>query len=112
MIAGGESTAWIGRSRAMPQILLLLAALGAPEGPRQAPPPDRTAELFAKASPEHKLAMLEAQRWVSSTDPGVLLARALLVRVDALYAEDAPRIVELTELFWREIRSGGQETSA
>src|SRR4051794_1973053 len=86
---------------------------GAPaDGRREPSQPDRTAELFARASPEHKLAMLEAMRASPSTDLRVARARALLARVDALYAEDAPRIVALTELFWREIRSEGQEASA
>src|SRR3954471_18485124 len=97
----------------MARVVLMLAILGAPaDGRREPPQPDRTAELFARASPEHKLAMLEAMWAIPPADLRVARARALLVRVDALYAEDAPRIVELTELFWREIRSEGQEASA
>jgi len=80
-------------------------------GPPEVPPPDRVAELFARAAPEHKLAMLEARRWVPTADLGVSRARALLARVDTLYAEDAPRIVEVVELFWRAIRAEGQEAS-
>ena len=44
--------------------LFLLVALAAPDKPPEPPRPDRARELYAKASPEHKLAMLEARRWL------------------------------------------------
>jgi hypothetical protein len=97
----------------MTRVLLLLAVLGAPVATwREPAAPDRMAELFARASPEHKVAMLEQRRWIPATDLRVAQARDLLGRVDALYAEDARRIVELTELFWREIRSEGGDGMA
>src|SRR5436309_2068160 len=45
-------------SQAMLPVVFSLAVLGAPEVPRETPPPDRVAEVFARASPEHKIARL------------------------------------------------------
>ena len=61
--------------------LLVLAILGAPERPRESPPPDRVAELFARASPEHKVAMLEAKIFDNPDSPyadAVSSAKAIL----------------------------------
>src|SRR5436190_18614108 len=97
----------------MMRVVLTLAVLGAPVTGRSDPPaPEVTAEQYAQARPEHKVALMDARRWVPATDPRVARARTLLTRVDALYVENAARIVELTELFWREIRSEGHEASA
>jgi hypothetical protein len=92
-------------------ILLSPAALATTENPPE-PPPDKVAEAFAKASPEHKLAMLEARRWLPESDESVAEARTLLGKVDRLYVEDSEKITSLVELFWRYLRSEGQEASA
>src|SRR4051794_28201388 len=91
----------------------MLAVQGAPSTDRRKPPGrDDSAERFARASPEHERAMMEAIDRISATDLRVVQAGALLTRVDALYPEDVGRIVESTELFRREIRSEGHEASA
>ena len=54
-------------------------------------------------SPQEKIAMLEARRWVPESDESVAEARTLLGKVDRLYVEDATKIVALVELFWRHI---------
>src|SRR3954462_7895722 len=99
------------RSQPVPSHLLLLAGLVAAESPPETPSPDRIAELFAKASPEHKIAMLEAPRWVPETDECVAEARTLRGKVDRLQVEDAAGITALLELIWRAIRAEAQEAS-
>src|SRR5262245_15397067 len=87
------------RSQPVPPILILLTVLAATADPSEPPSPDRIPEAFAKASPEHKIAMLEARRWLPESDASVAEARTLLGKVDRLYVEDAARIASLVELF-------------
>ena len=51
------------------------------------------AETFAKATPEHKVAMMDALKWVHPRGVDVHQARDLLGRLDKLYAEDAAEII-------------------
>lgn len=94
-------------------LLILSATLSdAKPRPSEPPVPGVTAESFARAAPEHRIAMLDARKWVDPRDLSVLQARDLLGRVDRLYAEDVATIARLIELFWREIRSKKREASA
>src|SRR4051812_22218284 len=87
--------------------ILLVAILPSDAEPKppEPPVPGVTGEVFARAATEHKIAMLDALKWVDPRDQRVVQARDLLKRLDSMYAEDATKIVELTALFWREIRS-------
>jgi hypothetical protein len=62
---------------------------------RRPEPPVRgvTAEDFAWAAPAHRIAMLDARKWIDPLDLRVLEARDLLDRVDRRYVESAARIV-------------------
>jgi hypothetical protein len=96
-------------SAAIVMVALLLADLES--RPPEPPVRDVTTEDFAQA-PAHKIAMLDARKCIAPHDLRVLEARDLLDRVDRLYADNAARIVEATELFWREIRSKKFEATA
>lgn len=96
----------------MSTILVVLAGLmlGSNSfGPVQEPP---SGEGFSEASPERRIAMLDARAWINVLDPRVTRARTILDRVSELYFDDEERIVDLTEQYWREIRERGQRVSA
>src|SRR5690348_4653647 len=93
-------------------VMLSLYLADVKSRPPEPPVQGVTADDFARAAPAHKIAMLDARKWVDPHDLRVLEARDLLDRVDRLYAENAAKIVEVTALFWREIRAKKHEATA
>jgi hypothetical protein len=72
----------------------------------------RATREFIRATPEHKLVVVDTGEDVATADTRLDTFRELLGQVDAVYCEDARTIAEITEYFCRELREAGHYASA
>lgn len=72
----------------------------------------RATREFIRATPEHKLVLVDTGEDAATADSRLDTIRELLAQVDAVYCEDARTIAEITEYFCRELRDAGHYASA